>query len=125
MMNTMTRSDAHDPMDPSHTASLRHWGNLPEADAEMAAQVRCADEQGQVLSYVADLSEPIPTIGLRAVDKGSPIGSLSGTDNIAVFHTERYCKTPLVIQGPGAGREVTAAGVLSDMVALAREDILS
>ncbi len=34
MMNTMTRTDAHDPMDPSHTASLRHWGNLPEEDAE-------------------------------------------------------------------------------------------
>jgi homoserine dehydrogenase len=98
---------------------------LPEADAEMAERVRRAGEQGQALAYVADLSGETPTIGLQSTPKNSPIGSLSGTDNIAVFETARYNKTPLVIQGPGAGREVTAAGVLADMIALAREETLS
>jgi len=95
---------------------------LPEADAEMSEHVRRAGERGEVLSYVADLSTETPTIGLRSVPGTSPIGSLSGTDNIAVFQTARYNTTPLVIQGPGAGREVTAAGVLSDIIALAREE---
>ena len=96
---------------------------LPEADTEMAARVQQAGGQGKVLSYVADLSSEAPVIGLREIDRHSPIGSLTGTDNIAVFRTVRYCETPLVIQGPGAGREVTAAGVLTDIIALAREEM--
>ena len=94
---------------------------LPEADVEMKERVRSAGQRGKALSYVADLSSDAPTIGLREVDQDSPIGRLRGTDNIAVFHTARYDETPLVIQGPGAGRAVTAGGVLSDMILLARE----
>ena len=94
---------------------------LPEADPEMASMVKDARRRGRVLSYVADLTGEAPTVGLREVEPGSPIGRLAGADNIVVFHTARYNQTPLVIQGPGAGREVTAAGVLSDMISLARE----
>jgi homoserine dehydrogenase len=96
---------------------------LPEADSEMAGMVQEAARRSQVLSYVAYLAGDKPAIGLRAVDARGPLGALSGTDNIVLFHTRRYRETPLVVQGPGAGRAVTAAGILTDMIALAREEL--
>jgi homoserine dehydrogenase len=53
------------------------------------------------------------------VDAASPLGRLSGTDNLVEFHTLWYNPNPLVVQGRGAGAEVTASGVLSDIVELA------
>ena len=50
------------------------------------------------------------------VDITHPFYSLSGSDNIISFTTERYKNTPLVVKGPGAGAEVTAAGVFADLV---------
>jgi homoserine dehydrogenase len=96
---------------------------LPEADAEMADMVRQAAGRKQVLSYVADLSAPAPTGGLQSVDAAGPLGRLAGTDNIILFYTERYHDTPLSVQGPGAGRAVTASGILTDMITLAREEL--
>ena len=55
-------------------------------------------------------------IGLNKVDLTSDIGSLYGPDNIVIIKTERYFNNPLVIKGPGAGLEVTAAGVLGDLL---------
>jgi homoserine dehydrogenase len=56
---------------------------------------------------------------MEAVPKASPMGRLHGTDNQIVLKTRRYSSNPLVITGPGAGAEVTAAGVLNDIVAIA------
>jgi aspartokinase/homoserine dehydrogenase 1 len=52
------------------------------------------------------------------VDRSHPLASLRGTDNQIVFTTRRYREYPLVITGPGAGPEVTAAGVLNDILQL-------
>jgi homoserine dehydrogenase len=49
------------------------------------------------------------------VPLGSPAGSLSGTRNLVSFTTRRYREEPLVVTGPGAGAEVTAAGLLNDI----------
>jgi homoserine dehydrogenase len=114
-----------EPMIPVRLMGLSLEGfleRLPEGDAEMAERVSSAARHGQVLSYVADLSAERPRIGLREVEADSPIGRLTGTDNIALFQTSRYNATPLIIQGPGAGRAVTAAGLLSDMISLSREE---
>jgi len=51
----------------------------------------------------------------------SPMGSAGGTRNLLVFTSDRYRAEPLVISGPGAGTEVTAAGILNDIRALSRE----
>ena len=48
----------------------------------------------------------------------SPIGALQGTRNLIAFVTRRYFKEPLVVSGPGAGAEVTAAGILNDIYSL-------
>lgn len=55
---------------------------------------------------------------LAEVDQKSPFYNLKGTDNMVIYHTKRYDQYPLVIQGPGAGAEVTAAGVFADLLRL-------
>jgi aspartokinase/homoserine dehydrogenase 1 len=61
----------------------------------------------------------VGTIGLQSVSSDSPFYTLNGSDNMIVFHTHRYNKTPLVVRGPGAGADVTAAGVLAEIINIA------
>ena len=55
-------------------------------------------------------------IGLQSVGPSNPFFGLQGSDNMIVLTTERYHSNPLVIRGPGAGADVTAAGVFSDII---------
>lgn len=89
-------------------------------DSEWAERIRTAKSRGQVLRYVATVTPRRLRVGLSAVGASSPFASLQGTDNQIVFTTTRYREHPLVIRGPGAGPLVTAAGVLNDVLALAR-----
>lgn len=58
------------------------------------------------------------TVGLNEVGAEHPFYSLSGSDNMISFTTSRYKTNPLVIKGPGAGAEVTAAGVFADIISI-------
>lgn len=58
-------------------------------------------------------------MGLRRYPKSHPFAQLSGSDNIIAFTTNRYKNQPLIVRGPGAGAEVTAGGVFSDLLKLA------
>ena len=74
-----------------------------------------------MLRYVASIDASSPVrVGLQAVAATDPIGALQGQDNMLVYRTQRYDQFPLVIRGPGAGAEVTAAGVLGDVLKVAR-----
>ena len=75
-----------------------------------------ANSENSVLRYIATLNEGKASISLQTVDSSHPFYSLSGSDNIISFTTERYNQTPLVIKGPGAGAQVTAAGVFADII---------
>ena len=77
-----------------------------------------AASAGKVLRFVAMLDEGQASIGLQAVDQGHPFYFLSGSDNMVVFTTERYRDRPLVVRGPGAGAEVTAAGVFAEVIGM-------
>jgi homoserine dehydrogenase len=90
-------------------------------DDEYAARVEDAKAAGQVLRYVAQVGPAGGSVGLVAVDRDSPLGALRGPANYIALYTERYAELPLVISGPGAGREVTAAGVLGDIIKLAHQ----
>ncbi|RME83318.1 MAG: homoserine dehydrogenase [Caldilineae bacterium] len=89
-------------------------------DESYRQRVQAAREQGSVLRYVASLQGSEARVGLQTVPQDSPLGRLQGTDNLITFHTEVYNETPLVLQGRGAGVHGTAAGVVADIVALAR-----
>jgi len=71
---------------------------------------------GQVLRYLAEWDGEKASVGLKAVNKESQFYYQAGRENFISFKTERYNKTPLVIKGHGAGAEVTAAGVLGDIL---------
>jgi homoserine dehydrogenase len=94
---------------------------LEELDAGIEALRAAAAADGKVLRYVAALSAAGVEVGLRALAADHPLAGLRGADNLFSFSTERYAARPLVVRGPGAGLAVTAAGVLADIVALARE----
>ena len=57
---------------------------------------------------------------LQSYDKNHPFSRIAGSDNIVAFKTKRYFENPLIVQGPGAGPEVTAAGVFGDLLKLSR-----
>jgi aspartokinase/homoserine dehydrogenase 1 len=59
------------------------------------------------------------SVGLKAIARDHPFASLQGSDNIIAFTTKRY-QNPLIVQGPGAGPEVTAGGIFADLLRLAR-----
>lgn len=96
------------------------FANVTDLDKDYAAKTRQAQKRGQVLRFVATIQGGTCRVGLEAVPKASDIGCLQGPDNIIVFKTERYAETPLVIKGPGAGLEVTAAGVFGDVLGAAK-----
>ncbi len=77
--------------------------------------------ENKVMHYVGVLYEGKVKIELLMLDSKHPFYNLSGSDNIISFTTNRYLHNPMVIKGPGAGAEVTAAGVLADLVRVAAE----
>lgn len=75
-----------------------------------------AESKNEKLRYMAVLENGKTKIRLGSVDSQHPFYSLSGSDNIILLTTERYHERPMVIRGPGAGAEVTAAGVFADII---------
>lgn len=95
---------------------------LKEFDGEMTGKLAEADAAGEVLRYVGkvDLVNKKVTVKLERFPKSHAFAATQWADNVVVFETERYTPRPLVVQGPGAGADVTAAGVLSDVISIAR-----
>lgn len=89
---------------------------LSAFDAEMEVRRSKAAGQGKVLRYLATLHNNRARVVLQAVDADHPFYFLSGSDNIVSFTTTRYKERPLIVRGPGAGAEVTAAGVFADVL---------
>ena len=102
----------------SASSADEFMSKLPEYDGEMESYKVKAKEAGKVVRYVGsiDVASEQVKVGLDMVDVGSPIASLKGSDNLICFYTQRYGANPLVIQGAGAGGEVTAMGVTGDLI---------
>lgn len=88
---------------------------IDEYDSFWQHRTEEARAEDKVLRYVGILDEGKVRVRVEAVPVKSPLGALSGTDNQIAITTDRYNAYPLIIQGPGAGREVTAAGLLADV----------
>ncbi|MDX1909365.1 MAG: bifunctional aspartate kinase/homoserine dehydrogenase I [Bacteroidia bacterium] len=89
---------------------------LPRHDAYFESLRAGAASRGKVLRYIATLQGGEARVSLQELDESSPFYNLSGSDNMIVFTSERYKERPLVIKGPGAGAEVTAAGVFAEIL---------
>ena len=93
---------------------------LAALDAPMQAALEAARSKDCVLRYVARLDKHgRACVALQELPGEHTFAHLRLTDNCVSFTTRRYCDNPLVVQGPGAGPEVTAAGVFSDLLRLA------
>lgn len=92
------------------------WNKIDDLDAHYGLLYNNALISSGVLRYVAELTPQKLTIKLQVFDKDSPYAHLNPCDNIFIIHSEYYDKNPLILRGPGAGKEVTAAGVLNDLI---------
>lgn len=94
---------------------------LGDYDDDMFAVYEKARAKGKSLRYVGRLdADGNAAVGLESVDADHPFSHIALTDNIVQFETDRYSANPLVVQGPGAGPAVTAGGVFSDLLRLAK-----
>src|ERR1700719_2923699 len=92
---------------------------LPEFDGVMETMLGDARRKNQVLRYVGRVdADGKATVGLMRLDAKHAFANIALTDNVVRFATRRYCDNPLIVQGPGAGPEVTAGGVFSDLLRL-------
>ncbi|KAL2146759.1 hypothetical protein VTI28DRAFT_2594 [Corynascus sepedonium] len=91
---------------------------LPAFDAQMEETKAAAEKEGKVVRFVGsiDVATKQVKVGLEKFDLSHPIAALKGSDNIISFYTKRYGSNPLIIQGAGAGGDVTAMGVTSDLL---------
>jgi aspartokinase/homoserine dehydrogenase 1 len=93
---------------------------LPEHDDTLTGWWRDAHARGERLAFVGMVERGGRTsVRLRAYPAAHPFARLNLTDNLVQFSTRRYTPNPLIVQGPGAGPEVTAAGVFADLLRLA------
>jgi aspartokinase/homoserine dehydrogenase 1 len=93
---------------------------LAELDSAMTERFEQAARQNQVLRYVAeiDISVGCAHVHLGSYPRAHAFANISLTDNIVQFETQRYCENPLIVRGPGAGPDVTAAGIFADLLRL-------
>jgi len=95
-------------------------GQLAQFDREFEQKRMNAEKEQTALKYVATIN---PKKGIKVELKSYPLdhpfNRIEHSDNIILFKTKRYFERPLIVQGPGAGPEVTAAGIFSDLIRLA------
>jgi homoserine dehydrogenase len=91
---------------------------LTQFDSQMEETKVAAEKEGKVVRFVGsiDVAKKGVKVGLEKFDPSHPIAALKGSDNIISFYTKRYGANPLIIQGAGAGGEVTAMGVTADLI---------
>lgn len=91
---------------------------LHEFDEKMEEIKTAAEAEGKIVRYVGsvDVGKKEVKVGLQKFDKSSPMAALQGSDNMISFYTKRYGAQPLIVQGSGAGGDVTAMGVTADLI---------
>jgi aspartokinase/homoserine dehydrogenase 1 len=105
------------PQDCRHLQAVNDFYlGLKKHDSEFEQLAKKAASNKRKLRYMAVLENGKAETKLLGVGESHPFYSLAGSDNIILLTTERYSDRPMVIRGPGAGAEVTAAGVFADVI---------
>ncbi|NQY09335.1 MAG: bifunctional aspartate kinase/homoserine dehydrogenase I [Flavobacteriales bacterium] len=95
------------------------WKVLKKYDNHFEDERLKTEKKGKRQKYFAQYSKGKAKIGLGEFGPEHPFYNIAGSDNIVLFTTERYKAQPLIIQGAGAGAEVTAAGVFAEIIKIA------
>ncbi|QIW10668.1 bifunctional aspartate kinase/homoserine dehydrogenase I [Francisella sp. LA112445] len=93
---------------------------LPTFNDQIMNQIKEKKQDLAGVHYVGSINNGAANVGIQAYNEASPFANVKGTDNIVMINTQRYTQ-PMVIQGAGAGIEVTAAGVYGDVITVIRE----
>lgn len=101
----------------AHLSVMEFMQAAVAMDPAMQGRVNAAGASGEVLRYIGTVNKDGGTVGLQALPMESPLANLK----FIRYHTKLYDEEPMLITGKGAGLEMTAGGVLGDMIALARE----
>jgi aspartokinase/homoserine dehydrogenase 1 len=89
---------------------------LAEHDDEFTEMFEEAQAEGKKLCYIARYEDEKATVQLEQIDRDHPFYGLDGSDNIVAFKTQHYQDSPIVVKGPGAGADVTASGIIADIL---------
>lgn len=102
--------------------SVDHFFENGDAlNEQMQQRFEAACEMGLVLRYVARFdANGKARVGVEAVREDHPLAALLPCDNVFAIESRWYRDNPLVIRGPGAGRDVTAGAIQSDLNRLAQ-----
>jgi aspartokinase/homoserine dehydrogenase 1 len=92
---------------------------LPSIEKAMQKKLQDAESQGKKLRYFATFENGKAKVALEPLESSHPFCSLEGSDNVVMLTTDRYSQRPLVVQGAGAGADVTAMGVFADIMRFA------
>lgn len=101
---------------PMNTTVDEFFNDLKEFDNTYEVLRSNAEKENRVLRYIAKYEDGKADVSLHAVDHLHPFYSLHSNDNIIAFKTVYYCERPIVIQGPGAGADVTSGGIFADII---------
>jgi homoserine dehydrogenase len=108
------------PAEMDHMSVEAFLNALDALDAPMRQRADALTANGHRLRYAAEIQDGRLRVGLVGVDPESKLGGIRSSDSVVIFHTRHFSDNPLAISGRGAGQEVTASGVLGDIVSLAR-----
>jgi len=95
------------------------WEKLPSLDADFEQRRQALQERQCHWRFVAEMDRGKCSVSLKEIDKSHSFYALDGSNNIILLTTERYNRHPMLIQGYGAGADVTAAGVFADIMSIA------
>tara|TARA_Y100000991_G_C21974577_1_gene351414 strand:- start:478 stop:2865 length:2388 start_codon:yes stop_codon:yes gene_type:complete len=91
------------------------YKNLEDFQENISEIKNIAKSRNNVVKHVATLENNKAKVGLIEIDQTHPFYSLQGSDNMIIITSKYYNENKLIIRGPGAGAEVTAAGIISDI----------
>ena len=104
----------------------RFFAGLASHGPTLEARVQSLVKEGRRLSYLAIVdagldhhASPSLRVGPVEIHGEHPAAGLNGSEALISLQTDRYHETPLIVRGPGAGNDVTAAGVLADILRIA------
>lgn len=89
---------------------------LENYDEEFTELYEDANNSNKKLCYIARYEEEKATVKLEQIGPDHPFYGLDGSDNIVAFKTHHYQQSPIVVKGPGAGADVTASGIIADIL---------
>lgn len=95
------------------------WSKVTLLDADFEERRSKLEKENKKWRFVAKLDRGKASVGLEEVNSSHPFYNLEGSNNVILITTERYKDYPMMIQGYGAGADVTAAGVFADIMSIA------